>query len=73
MSVAPAEVRPVRPVRPPRPVIATVLGLALALALVTTAKAVFASEHAHWSTTWSQVLDHRHLPSFLSGHHHHQR
>jgi hypothetical protein len=31
MSVAPAEVRPIRP---PRPVIATVLGLGLALALV---------------------------------------
>jgi hypothetical protein len=70
MSVAPAEVRPVHP---PRPVIATVIGLALALALVMTAKAVFVTEHAHWSTTWSQALDHRHLPSFLGGHTHRQR
>jgi hypothetical protein len=68
MSVAPAEVRPIRP---PRPVIATVLGLVLALSLVVTAKAVSTiNDHPGWSTTWSQTLDRRHMPSFLRGHHH---
>jgi len=70
MSVAPAEVRLVRP---PRPVIATALGLILALTLVMTVKAIATinDRPGGWATTWSQVVDSRHLPSFLGGHHQH--